>query len=64
MNNNPYSYDEILCIVDFIAGLERHTRLTPDTQAANLMGINLHDKILGMNHAQRIDLLKEVVSML
>lgn len=63
MNPNPYSYDEILAISDFILGLERHTRLTPDTQAANLMGINLHNKILSMNHAQRIELLKGLIEM-
>jgi len=64
MNTNPYSYDEILAIADFITGLERHTRLTLDAQAANLLGINLHNKILSMNHVQRIELLKDVVGML
>lgn len=64
MNNNPCSYDEILAIADFILGLERHTRLAPDTQAANLMGINLHNKILSMNHAQRIEMLKDLIGMI
>lgn len=63
-NNNLYSYDESLAIADFIIGLERHTRLTPDAPAGNLMGTTLYNNISTMNHGERISLLKEVVANL
>lgn len=64
MNSNPYSYDQCLAILDFCMGLERHVRLEPDPAIAVLLGKGMVSMILSMNHAQRIELVKEVAEMI
>lgn len=64
MNNNPYSYDECLAIIDFCIGLERHTRLTPELDVARILGVNTINKILEMNHCARIALMAEAMELI
>ncbi len=64
MNTSPYSYNEILAIIDLCVGLERHVRLEPDFNCVRLLGKNFIEKILSMNHAERIVLIKQMVQML
>jgi hypothetical protein len=64
MNNSPYSYDEILAMIDLAVGLERHTRLDPEAAHIRILGINQTQRILGMTHPERIVLIKEVVAFL
>jgi hypothetical protein len=64
MNNSPYSYDEILAIIDLAVGLERHSRLEAEAAHVRILGINQTQKILGMTHPERIVLIKEVIEFL
>lgn len=64
MSIKSYSYDECLAILDFCAGLERHTRLTPDSDCIRILGVNTINKILEMNHGERIALMAEAMELI
>lgn len=60
MNNNPYSHDECLAIVNICSSLELHLSIVPDEKISRILGKGLLQKILEMNHRERIDFIKEV----
>lgn len=64
MNANPYSYDEILNIIDLCVGIELHTRTEPESHHIRLLGIGITRKLLEMNHGERITMIKEVIQYL
>ncbi|AFZ57648.1 hypothetical protein Anacy_2184 [Anabaena cylindrica PCC 7122] len=64
MNSNPFSYNEILAIVDLVVGILKHTRLEPDAEHIRLLGINQVARILEMTYPEKISLIKEVVEFL
>ncbi len=64
MKDSPYSYNELLAIIDLCVGLERHIRLEPDAAHIRILGIAVTRKILEMNHAERLSFIKEVVQYL
>lgn len=60
MNTNPYSYDESLAIINACSNLELHLSIVPDEKISRILGKGILQRILEMNHQQRIDFIKDV----